>query len=255
MRAVWVIAKNTFQETIRDRVMYNILFFAIFIIAISLVISGWSLNQQVKLIKDFGLAAMSLFGLLIAIFVGIRLLYQDMERKTIYMLVSKPIRRWQIVVGKYAGLALTVFANLVVMTISLYVVDFLIERQLDWGLLAGILLIFFEILLVIAWAFLFSSFTSPMLSAVLTVLIYVTGHLSPALKLFTQLHPENASNKFLLFLYAILPNLENFNIKTALVEHLRLPELTAPSALLYGIAYTGILLIITSLILEKRNFK
>lgn len=255
MRAAWVIAKNTFQETIRDRVMYNILLFAIFIIAISLVISSWSLNQQVKLVKDFGLSAMSLFGLLIAIFVGIRLLYQDMERKTIYMLVSKPIRRWQIITGKYAGLALTVLVNLVVMTISLYIVDFLIEHQLDWGLLSGILLIYFEILLVIGWAFLFSSFTSPMLSAALTVLIYIAGHLSPALKLFTQLHPENASNKLLLLLYAILPNLENFNIKTAVVEHLHLPELTVPSALLYGIAYTGILLLLTSIILEKRNFK
>lgn len=250
-----MIAGNTFQETIRDRVMYNILFFAVFIIGISLVIGSWSLNQQVKLVKDFGLAAMSIFGLLIAVFIGIRLIYQDIERKTIYMLVTKPIHRWQIVLGKYAGLLLTVFANIFVMTVSLLVVDLLIEHHVDWGLLPGILLILFEIMLVVAWALFFSSFTSPMLSAVLTVMIFIAGHLSPGLKLFTQLHPENASNRILLFIYAILPNLENFNIKTAVVEHLALPPLTVPNAVLYGIAYSGILLIATSLILEKRNFK
>ncbi|HDZ11940.1 MAG TPA: hypothetical protein ENH53_06955, partial [Bacteroidetes bacterium] len=159
MKAIWVIAGNTFQETIRDRVMYNILFFAVFIIGISLVIGSWSLNQQVKLVKDFGLAAMSIFGLLIAVFIGIRLIYQDIERKTIYMLVTKPIHRWQIVLGKYTGLLLTVFANIFVMTVSLLVVDLLIEHHVDLGLLPGILLILFEIMLVVAWALFFSSFT------------------------------------------------------------------------------------------------
>ncbi len=255
MKPIWIIAKNTFRETIRDRVMYNILFFAIFIIGISLIISSWSLNQQVKLVKDFGLAAMSIFGLLIAIFIGIRIIYQDTERRTIYMLVAKPIARWQIILGKYAGLLLTVLVNISVMSASLLLVDFLIESHIDWGLLLAVLLIFFEIMLVIAWALFFSVFTSPMLSAMLTVLIFIIGHLSPALKLFTQLHPENSSNGLLLFLYRILPNLENFNIKAAVVEHLTLPAATVPNAIFYGLAYTTILLIFSAEILERRNLK
>ncbi len=255
MRPVWIIAKNTFRETIRDRVMYNILFFAIFIIGISLIISSWSLNQQVKLLKDFGLAAMSIFGLLIAVFIGIRIVYQDTERRTIYMLISKPIGRWQIVLGKYTGLLLTVLANILVMAVSLLAVDFLIEHQIAWSLLPAILLIFFEIMLVIAWALFFSVFTSPMLSAILTVLIFIIGHLSPALKLFTQLHPGNSSNGILLFLYRILPNLENFNIKAAVVEHLSLPPGTVTNAVLYGLAYISILLVFSAEILERRNLK
>ncbi len=255
MKPIWIMAKNTFRETIRDRVMYNILFFAIFIIGISLVISSWSLNQQVKLVKDFGLAAMSIFGLLIAIFIGIRIVYQDTERRTIYMLVSKPIGRWQIILGKYTGLLLTVLVNVVVMTISLLMVDFLIETHIDWGLLSAVLLIFFEIMVVIAWALFFSVFTSPMLSAILTVLIFIIGHLSPALKLFTQLHPENTTNGILLFLYRVLPNLENFNIKTAVVEHLALPPGAITNAVLYGLAYSTILLIFSAQILERRNLK
>ncbi len=255
MRPIWIIAKNTFRETIRDRVMYNILFFAIFIIGISLVISSWSLNQQVKLLKDFGLAAMSIFGLLIAVFIGIRIVYQDTERRTIYMLISKPIGRWQIILGKYTGLLLTVLANILVMAVSLFAADFLIEHHIAWDLSPAILLIFLEIMLIIAWALFFSVFTSPMLSAILTVLIFVIGHLSPALKLFTQLHPENSSNGLLLFLYRVLPNLENFNIKAAVVEHLTLPQGAVTNAILYGVAYISILLVFSAEILERRNLK
>ncbi len=255
MNAIFVIAQNTFKETVRNRVMVNILAFAIGMVLIALVISNWSIDQQAKILKDFGLAAISIFGLLIALFVGGRTIYQEIEKHTAYMLVSKPISRWQIILGKYFGLGLTILINIVAISICLFVVDYFVEQRVDFGLLPGIYLIIFEIYLIIAFAIFFSTFTSPLLSAIFTLVIYVIGHLAPSIKLYTQLHPEEAGNNILLAINTIIPNLENFNIKTAVVENLSLPPNTILNATIYGMAYIVILMILTSWIFSKKDLK
>ena len=113
------IAENTFRETIRDRVLYNILFFALGMIILSLVVSQWSLGEEVKILKDFGLSIMSLFGLLIGIFIGVGLIFKEIEKKTIYVIISKPIHRYQFILGKYFGLLLTLLVNIIIMSIAL----------------------------------------------------------------------------------------------------------------------------------------
>ena len=117
---IWAVALNTFKETIRNRVLLNILIFAVALILLSLVVGEWSMYQQVKVIKDFGLSAMSIFGLLIAVFIGIRLMVQELEQKTIYLIVSKPIRRWEFVFGKYLGLSITLALNVFLMSLALW---------------------------------------------------------------------------------------------------------------------------------------
>jgi len=255
LNAIAVIAHNTFRETIRNRIMVNILLFAIGMVLITMVISNWSINQQAKILKDFGLAAISIFGLLIALFVGVRTIFQEIEKHTVYMLVSKPIARWQIILGKYFGLATTIFLNIVAITFCLLVVDYFVEGSIDWGLFKGIFLIILEIYLVIAFAIFFSTFTSPLLSAILTIGIYVIGHLAPSILLYTQLRPNQPGNGILLAVYTILPNLENFNIKTAVVEHLALPPNTMLFAVIYGLSYIAILLILTSFIFNRKDLK
>lgn len=255
MSALNVIAQNTFKETVRNRVMFNILLFAVGMVLVIMVISNWTMDQQAKILKDFGLAAISIFGLLIALFVGVRTIYQEIEKHTVFMLVSKPISRWQIIVGKYLGLAITILVNIIAITLCLFAVDYFIEHTIDWGLLSGILLILLEIYLVIAFAVFFSTFTSPLLSAVFTLIVFVIGHLAPSIRLYTQLRPDDAGNSILLAVYTILPNLENFNIKTAVVEHLSLPPNTIINAVLYGVCYISILLVLTSLIFEKKDLK
>ncbi len=239
----------------RNRVMIIILIFAIAMVLLTMVVSNWSLNQQAKILKDFGLAAISLFGLLIAMFVGVRTIYQEIERHTIYMLVSKPVSRWQIILGKYLGLVATIFINILAISICLLVIDYFLEHTVDWGLLPGILLIILEINLVIAWAIFFSTFTSSLLSAIMTFVIYVIGHLAPDIHLYTQLHPDKSGNQLLLAIYSIIPNLDNFNIKTAVVDHLALPPGTIQFAIIYGLAYIGLLLFLTSWIFAKKDLK
>jgi len=154
---VWAVALNTYKETVRNRVMLNILLFAIGLILLSMVIGEWSMYQQVKVIKDIGLASMSLFGLLIAIFIGIRLMVQELEQRTIYVIASKPIHRWEILIGKYMGLGITLAMNLLFMTLFFSIVLFLVEGNIDISLIPAIFLIYIEIILIIGFALFFST--------------------------------------------------------------------------------------------------
>src|SRR6476659_8207142 len=121
VRAVRVVAVNVFRESVRDRVPYNLVLFALLLIASSYLLGQLTAGQDVKIIKDLGLSATSLFGLFIAIFIGIGLVSKEVERRSIYALLSKPISRPQFVLGKYAGLVLTLAVNVAVMSIALYV--------------------------------------------------------------------------------------------------------------------------------------
>ena len=122
MRAICWVAVNVFKESVRDRVPYNLAIFAVLLIASSYLIGQLTAGQDVKIIKDLGLAATAVFGLFIAVFIGIGLVSKEVERRSIYALLAKPISRPQFIVGKYAGLVLTLASNVAVMTIALYAV-------------------------------------------------------------------------------------------------------------------------------------
>lgn len=252
---IWAVALNTFKETIRNRVLVNILLFAIGLILLSLVVGDWSIHQQVKVIKDFGLSAMSIFGLLIAIFIGIRLMVQELEQKTIYVIASKPIHRWEFVLGKYLGLSLTLVLNVLLMSIALWGVGFVIEGRIDLGLLPAIILIYIEILLIVSFALFFSSFVSPTLSAIFTIAAFVIGHLTTFLRDYVQVYPDRGFHWFLKSVYYVMPNLEKLNLKLAVVENLERPPHAVLLGFLYGTGYIVILLLLTAAVFEKRDFK
>lgn len=252
---IWAVALNTFKETIRNRVLLNILIFAVGLILLSLVVGDWSMGHQVKVIKDFGLSAMSIFGLLIAIFIGIRLMVQELEQRTIYVIASKPIHRWEIVLGKYLGLGITLAANVILMSLALWGVNLLMEGRIDVGLAPAILLIYIEILLIVGFALFFSSFISPTLSAIFTLAVFVTGHLSGFLRDYVQLYPDRGFHWLLKMIYYVVPNLENLNLKMSVVEHLQRPPHAVTYGLLYGTGYILLLLLFTAAIFEKRDFK
>jgi len=252
---VWTVAWNTFRESIRNRVMLNILLFAIALILLSLVVGDWSMGHQVKVIKDFGLSAMSLFGLLIALFIGIRLMVQELEQRTIYIIASKPIQRWEIVLGKFFGLAVTIAINLFLMALTLWIVDWVVEKRIDLGLAPAIVLMYVEILLVVGFALFFSSFTSPTLSAVATIVVFVIGHMSGFLRDYVQIYPDKGFHWLLKAIYYVVPNLENLNLKSTVVEHLELPPHTFGFGLLYGLGYIFVVLFLTVSIFERRDLK
>jgi len=252
---IWAVALNTFKETIRNRVLLNILIFAVALILLSLVVGEWSMYQQVKVIKDFGLSAMSIFGLLIAVFIGIRLMVQELEQKTIYLIVSKPIRRWEFVFGKYLGLSITLALNVFLMSLALWGAGYLMEGFIDWSLTPAIILLYVEILLVVAFSMLFASFMMPTVSAIATLMIFIVGHLSDYLMEFIQIYPDRGYHAILKVIYHVAPNLEKLNLKIAVVEDLPYDQNAVLFGLLYGISYILILLIITAMVFERKDLK
>jgi ABC-type transport system involved in multi-copper enzyme maturation permease subunit len=252
---VWAVALNTFKETIRNRVLLNILLFALGLILISLVVGEWSLSHQAKVIKDFGLAAMSIFGLLIAVFIGIRLMVQEMEQRTIYLILSKPIRRWEFLLGKYLGLALTLACNVCLMSATLWGVNLAMDGSIDLGLAPAILLIYMEILLIVAFALFFSTISSPTLAALFTVIVFVVGHTSAFLREYVQVYPDRGFHWLLKAAYYVLPNLENLNLKLAVVEHLARPPHALLFGFLYGLGYILFVLGCTMVLFENKDLK
>jgi ABC-type transport system involved in multi-copper enzyme maturation permease subunit len=252
---VWAVALNTFKETVRNRILVNILVFAIGLILLSLFVGEWSMYQQAKVIKDVGLSAMSIFGLLIAIFIGIRLMVQELEQKTIYIIASKPIHRWEIICGKYLGLSITLALNVILMTIAFWFANFMVEGIIDFDLIPAIILIYVEILLIVCFSIFFSSFISPTLSALATLIVFIGGHLSEILRDFVQVYPDRGYHWLLKIIYYIVPNLENLNLKLVAVEHIPQSPYVLRDGIIYGLAYILVLLLITSVIFEKKDFK
>jgi len=252
---VLALAINTYRETIRNRLLLNSLLFAIGIILLSLLVGDWSIYQQAKVIKDFGLSAMSIFGLLIAVFIGIRIMVQELEQKTLYVIASKPVYRYEIVLGKFLGLSLTLAINVAIMSAVLLGAVLLMEGYIDFSLAPAMLLIYVEIMLIVAFALFYSSFISPTLAAIFTLITYFTGHLSGFLIEYIQIYPDKGFHWLFKLIYYAVPNLERLNLKIRVVEHLGLPPHFTVLAFLYGISYIILLLLITILIFQRKDLK
>src|SRR6202167_4632360 len=172
------VAINTFREAVRDRVLYNLVLFALLMIGAAILVGEISIGIERLVIINLGLSAISLFGLLIAIFIGVGLVYKEIEKRTLYSLLSKPIRRWEFLVGKYAGLLLTLGVNTLMMTLGLAAALFYVGRPFlrsDATVLVAVYFILLALALVTALALFFSCFSSPMLSTLFTLGIYITG--------------------------------------------------------------------------------
>ena len=268
MKATAAIAVNVFRESVRDKVLYNLVLFAILLIGASLLIGELTAGQDVKIIKDLGLSATSVFGLFIAVFIGIGLVSKEVERRSIYSLLAKPIDRSQLVVGKYIGLALTLVVNVGVMAIAQYVVLAYMGWRapaavakawdappLDPKLLVAIGLILVELMLVTAIAIFFSTFSTPLLSAALTFGLFVVGHFSADLRNFQDAVQSPAAGRLAAALYWVLPNLAQFDVKAQVVHGQAVPAGYVGLAIAYAAAYIGLLLTISVIVFSRRDFK
>ncbi len=253
MGKITAIALNTFRESIRDRIFYSLLFFAVVLILFSMVLGNLTIGDPLKIVKDFGLGSISIVGTLIAIFVGIGMIYKEMEKRTIFVILSKPLARWQFFIGKYCGLSLTILVEVVVMSILLFVLCFLYVPEIPWTLLYAIIPIFFEILLILAIAFLFSTFSTSFLSGMFTLSIFIIGHFTGDLKAIAQATEDALFQKVSNVIYYVLPNLEYLNFKTRVVHHLNITISEVMLSLTYGILYTVVVLLVGIFIFQRRD--
>ena len=268
IRVIRTIAVSVFRESVRDKVLYNLVFFAVLLIAVSYLLSQLTAGQDIKIIKDLGLAAMSLFGLFIAVFIGIGLVSKEVEKRTIYSLLAKPIRRHEFIAGKYAGLLLTLLVNLLVMVVAYYAVlggvawiDGAWYRP-HWGapamdpaLLEAVAMIFLQLAIVTAIALFFSTFSSPMLAAALTFGLYVVGHFNADLKNFETVVESKPVVYIARALYYLLPNLSPLDIKNEVVHAVAVPPGYLMLNTAYAIVYIAMLVSAAMLIFGRRDFK
>ena len=268
MRTIALIAGAVFKESVRDRVPYAMVVFAVLLIAASYLIGQLTAGQDMKTIKDLGLAALSIFGLFIAVFIGIGLVSKEVEKKSVFGLLSKPLSRTQFIFGKYAGLVMTLAVNLGVMTMAYYGMLAYMNvtatpgaravwpsPAMDPRLLIAIGLIFAELMLVTALALFFSTFSSPLLATLLTIGLWVAGHFNADLRNFESVVSSPVAIAIARGLYYVLPNLAPFDVKAEVVYGMPISMRTVAFTLVYAAVYISLLLSAAVAIFRRRDFK
>jgi ABC-type transport system involved in multi-copper enzyme maturation permease subunit len=255
-RRIFSIARNTFREAVRDRVLYNLVVFVLLITASAIFLGELTAGHEARTIVNLGLSAMLLFGAFISIFVGVSLVSKEIEKRTVYAIFAKPIGRGEFIIGKYLGLCLTLLVNVLVMGVGVSLALFFVGgASLAFSIWGAIFLIFLELTILTAVAILFSSFSSPALSALLTFFVFLIGHFSASLRDLAERLGSSFANAFFGFLYIILPNLSHFSFITN-AAHGDVPNgAMLGGAFLYAVVYVVILLTITTLVFSRRNFK
>lgn len=267
-RLIGVIAVNTFREAVRDRVFYNLVLFAVLLVGTSMVIGQLAAGQDVKIVKDIGLAAASIFGVGIAIFIGIQLVAREVERRSIYATLAKPVSRTAFLLGKYAGLLLTLLVNIVVMAAALYLVLAIyqwsvtpqaraawVRPPLDPRLLIAFALIYLELAIVTALALLCSTYSSALLSAGITAALWVAGHFVSDLRTLDAVGANQTTQWAASAVSWVLPNLALFDVKAQVVHGLPMVSGQLIYAGAYAACYVTAVLALAAAVFARREFK
>ena len=253
-----IVAINTFREAVRDRVLYNLIFFALMMIGASIIVGGISIGIERLVIINLGLSAISIFGLIMAVFMGVGLVYKEIEKRTLYTLLAKPIRREEFLVGKYGGLLLTLVVNTSLMTLGLAAALFYVGRPLlrsDASILVAVYFILLELALVTALALFFSCFSSPLLSTLYTLGIYLAGVFAKDIRDFGDLTRNRFVEVATKILYHLLPNFHNFNAIAPAAHGERIPFTLIFENTLYTLLYVTLILLAASAVFSRRDLK
>ena len=255
MYKLFAIANNTFKETVRDRILYNILIFAVILIGFSYFLRKLDILEDPRIVIDLSLACISIFGVLIAIFIGIGLVYKEVEKRTIYTILSKPVARPVFLFGKYLGLLLTLLVNVAIMTLVMYLVLAFTERGIDLGILRAVFLTYVELMLITMIALFFSCFTSTTLAAIFSLSFYVIGYVTDDLRIFGAKSGSYLVSQATRLLYQVLPNLNYFNIRGKIVHSIPVSFEQIGWSALYGISYVAIFYVLSVIIFSRKDFK
>jgi Cu-processing system permease protein len=252
---IWAIATNTVRQAIRSKLLYTLLFFALILIGGGVLVSTLSYVEHTRIVQDIGLAAIRVFSIGIAIFVGVGLIHGEVDRRTIYTILSKPVSRSEFIAGKYVGLVLTIWLQLAIMTTAFVCVSFAVGAPVDAGHFAAVGLIAVELMLMIAVATLFSSFSTPMLASIFTLGIYFAGHLSRDLRQLGKQAESQGLETATRVLYWSLPDLESFNLTVEAVHGLAIPASAIWLPVAYGLLYSSVLLVGAAFVFERRDLR
>ncbi len=264
MNRVLAIALNTFREAVRNKVLYSLLVFAVAMIASVLLLAQVSLHEESRVTRDLGLGGIALFGVLIAIFVGVSLVYKEIDRKTVFALLPKPLHRFEFILGKFVGMAFTLLIQIALMTAVLFTA---LSLQGEFSgasaaiLIRAIALITVEVMVITAVAVFFSTFTSPFLSGVFTLAVFIIGRSTPELtELVGKL--ENPALRFgFSAALELVPNLHLFYVSGSMVDghavsiHAAFVDWAYVGwAAGYGAAWAAVVLLFSMVVFSRRDF-
>jgi ABC-type transport system involved in multi-copper enzyme maturation permease subunit len=215
---VVALALNTFREAVRNRVLYVLLVFALLLILSTLVFGQLSVHEEVRVTRDLGLGGISIFGVLIAVFVGVNLVYKELDKKTVFSILPKPIRRFEFVVGKFLGMALTLAIQVAIMALVLVLVIAVQGGEVGPMVFRAVALTYLEVLVVTSIAILFSSFSSPLLSGLFTLLVFLIGRSVPELRALVGKLPDGVGHTLGSVALRIAPDLHLFYVSGSMVD-------------------------------------
>jgi ABC-type transport system involved in multi-copper enzyme maturation permease subunit len=252
------IARHTFKESVREKVLYNLVIFALLLIAAAILFGSISVGVEEIIIVNLGLTSITVFGLLMAIFIGIGLVSKEIEKRTVFTLLSKPVRRAEFIIGKFCGLVLTLLINTAVMTAGFYLALLYQKRTLtghDLIALDAVYCILLQLALVVAVALLFSCVSTPVLSAVFTFCLYIIGNFLADIRWFGRETGSYAIEQVTAALYYLLPNFGDFNVIARVAHGQPLPAFLLLGNSMYALLYIAVLLSAAILIFEEREFR
>jgi len=252
------VALNTFREAVRDRVLYNLLFFALLMIAAAILVGQISIGIEQIVIVSLGLTAISVIGILISIFIGVSLVSKEMEKRTLYALLAKPVRRWEFLLGKFGGLVLTLVVNTAAMAVGLFLALLYVKHPLERGdlaVLAAVYFILLKLALIVALALLFSCYTTPILATLFTAGLYVAGLFVQQLKNLRSDVMNPAMAAFTRVLAYLLPNFDNYDVMGAAAHGQAIPGMLIFENTLYTVVYCAIVLSVAAVVFSRRDLK
>ncbi|MBI3644579.1 MAG: ABC transporter permease [Acidobacteriales bacterium] len=257
MSRVVRIAANTFREAVRDRVLYNLIAFALLLSGAAILVGQISVGIERLVVVNLGLTAVSLFGVVIAIFIGIGLVSKEMEKRTLYTVLSRPVRRWEFIVGKFLGLTGTLFVNTFFMAIGVFAALLYVSHKFqssDAWILVALFFIVLQFLILCALALLFSSFSSPLLSAVFAFSLFVIGSFAEDLRGFARMSRGLAQGLATTAAY-LVPNFSALNVIGQVAHEQPISAHLIAYNTAYALAYSAMAICGAVLIFERRNLK
>jgi ABC-type transport system involved in multi-copper enzyme maturation permease subunit len=258
MRRAGIVALNTFREAVRDRVLYSLVFFALLMMVAAIVVGQISIGIEESVIVSLGLSAISVIGLLISIFLGVALVSKEMEKRTLYALLAKPVRRWEFLLGKFGGLVLTLTVNTAAMALGLLLVMLYVKHTLersDAVVLVAVYFILLKLALIVALALLFSCYTTPLLAILFTAGLYIVGLFVQELRNLPVDVMSPGTAAFTKWLSYLLPNFENFNVMALAAHGRAVPGALILQNTLYAFVYCTMVLTAASVVFSRRNLK
>lgn len=246
------VARATLLEAIRHRILYLLLFFAAALILFSRSLSLLTVGQDAKIIKDVGLSAINLFGLLVVLFVGVGMLFREMERRTVQTTLSTPIARWEYLLGKFSGIAAAILLNAALMSLILFGLLWL-RGEMTWSMVIACLMLMVELVFMTAIAVFYSSFSTPIFSALFTTATYLVGHLSWSLPMLEERMANGPGRVLVHAFYLVLPNLEYGDLRGAAAHGLEIPVERVLAAATYELSYAAVLLLLAMIAFRKRD--